>query len=581
MYLGVKKEKKVIKKQSDRNRFVFDWEPKEDTSRDFNPLYDNKMTPQLLFGRGRLAGIDPESQGGVAYEKLIKKETESLRNNQDLEVIEGSATVFAKSNDSRTAKLDRGTHWSKKPLEQMTDRDWRIFKEDFGITMRGNNIPFPMRKWDESGLPTELLQAISRAGYETPSPIQMAAIPVGLANHDIIGVAETGSGKTCAFVLPMLVYIKRLPKMTLENSQLGPYALVMAPTRELAQQIEEETRKFATPLDFRVTSVVGGVAIEEQIWALKDGCEIIIATPGRINDCLDKRYLVLAQCNYVVLDEADRMIDMGFEPQVQMVLDAMPATNLKPMDETETDHDHEMDDGDAPQQNIISTNTHESSQRIYRQTFMFSATMPPAVERLARTYLRQPAYLSIGSKGQAAASVEQKVAMMLDKDKPNKLQEILRQFRDQKVIVFANTKKSADVLSSQIHRWGFSVTALHGGKSQDQREYNIAEFRSSGYNVLVATDVAARGIDIPDVNCVVNYEMPNSIESYTHRIGRTGRAGRSGVAHTFITAGDSAQFYDLKNLLTQAKQRIPPELARHEASFSRPGTTGDMRPITK
>ncbi|GER36118.1 DEAD-box ATP-dependent RNA helicase [Striga asiatica] len=266
-YMGSEKPKKRVIKPSEKFRFSFDWENTEDTSRNMKSLYQNPHKASLLFD----------------------------------------------------IKVDR--HWSDKKLEEMTDRDWRIFREDFNISYEGSKIPRPMRNWAESKLSAELLRAVNRAGYKSPSPIQMAAIPLGLEQRNVIGVSETGSGKTAAFVLPMLTYITRLPPISEEN---GPYAVVMAPTRELALQIEDETTKFAHYMGIKVVSIVGGQSIAKQGFKLRQGCEVVIATPGRLLDCLERRYVVLNQCKYVVLDEADRMIDMGFEPQVVGVLDAIP-----------------------------------------------------------------------------------------------------------------------------------------------------------------------------------------------------------------------------------------------------------------
>ncbi|KAL2939981.1 DEAD-box ATP-dependent RNA helicase 21 [Bienertia sinuspersici] len=398
----------------------------------------NPHEAQLLFGRGFRAGIDRREQKKLAAKNEVELREEIRKKDGTEEKPEEVAAqkrreLAAEVYDTFDMRVDR--HWSEKRLEEMTERDWRIFREDFNIAYKGSKIPRPMRNWAESKLSSELLQAVERAKYKTPSPIQMAAIPLGLQQRDVIGVAETGSG--CHQL------VKRM-KLRVHN------AVVMAPTRELAQQIEEET------------------SIEEQGFKIRKGCEIVIATPGRLLDCLERRYVVLNQCNYVVLDEADRMIDMGFEPQVVGVLDAMPSSNMKPENEEE-----ELDE-----------------KRIYRTTYMFSATMPPAVERLARSY---------------------------------------------------------------------RVTTLHGGKSQEQREISLEGFRTKRYNVMVATDVAGRGIDIPDVAHVINYDMPGNIEMYTHRIGRTGRAGKTGM-------------------LIQSNSPVPPELARHEASKFKPGSIPDRPP---
>ncbi|KAH0930270.1 hypothetical protein HID58_015997 [Brassica napus] len=465
----------------------------------------------LLFGRGFRAGMDRREQ-----KKQAAKHERETRDE-------------IRKKDGR--------------LEEMSERDWRIFREDFNISYKGSKIPRPMRSWEETG-------------YKKPSPIQMAAIPLGLQQRDVIGIAETGSGKTAAFVLPMLAYISRLPPMSEENETEGPYAVVMAPTRELAQQIEEETVKFAHYLGFRVTSIVGGQSIEEQGLKITQGCEIVIATPGRLIDCLERRYAVLNQCNYVVLDEADRMIDMGFEPQVAGVLDAMPSSNLKPENEEE-----ELDE-----------------KKIYRTTYMFSATMPPGVERLARKYLRNPVVVTIGTAGKATELISQHVIMMKESEKFFRLQKLLDELSDKTAIVFVNTKKNCDSIAKNLDKAGYRVTTLHGGKSQEQREISLEGFRAKRYNVLVATDVVGRGIDIPDVAHVINYDMPKHIEMYTHRIGRTGRAGKSGVATSFLTLHDTDVFYDLKQMLVQSNSAVPPELARHEASRFKPGTVPDRPP---
>lgn len=558
-YLGSKKPKKRVIKPSEKFRFSFDWENTEDTSRDMNSLYQNPHEAQLLFGRGFRAGMDRREQKKLAA-KNEKEMREEIRKKDGVEERPEEAAKQRKKEeaadlyDTFDMRVDR--HWTEKKLEEMTERDWRIFREDFNISYKGSKIPRPMRSWVESKLTPELLKAVERAGYKTPSPIQMAAIPLGLQQRDVIGIAETGSGKTAAFVLPMLTYISRLPPMSEENEAEGPYAVVMAPTRELAQQIEDETVKFAHYLGIKVVSIVGGQSIEEQGFKIRQGCEVVIATPGRLIDCLERRYAVLNQCNYVVLDEADRMIDMGFEPQVVGVLDAMPSSNLKPENE-----DEELDE-----------------KRIYRTTYMFSATMPPAVERLARKYLRNPVVVTIGTAGKATDLITQNVFMVKESEKMFRLQKLLNELEDKTAIVFINTKKTADSLSKALDKAGYRVTTLHGGKSQEQREISLEGFRTKRYNVLVATDVAGRGIDIPDVAHVINFDMPGNIEMYTHRIGRTGRAGKTGVATTFLTLHDTDVFYDLKQMLIQSNSPVPPELARHEASKFKPGTIPDRPP---
>ncbi|EEY18809.1 pre-mRNA-splicing ATP-dependent RNA helicase PRP28 [Verticillium alfalfae VaMs.102] len=312
----------------------------------------------------------------------------------------------------RAERFGFGKRWTDKALNEMTARDWRIFKEDFGIATKGGAIPNPMRNWDESGLPGRLLDIVHRVGYNDPTPIQRAAIPIALQARDLIGVAVTGSGKTASFLLPLLVYISDLPPLGEMNKNDGPYGLILAPTRELVQQIESEANKFATPLGFRVVSIVGGHSLEEQAFALRNGAEIIVATPGRLVDCIERRLLVLGQCCYVIMDEADRMIDLGFEEPVNKILDALPVSNEKPdTDEAE---------------NAQLMKRYLGGKDRYRQTMMYTATMPSVVERIAKKYLRRPAIVTIGNIGEAVDTVEQRVEFVSGEDKRKKrLQQIL------------------------------------------------------------------------------------------------------------------------------------------------------------
>lgn len=562
-YLGVEKKKRKITKAADRFKFNFDWDASEDTSRDLNPLYDKKHEAALLFGRGMRAGIDRREQKRAALEI----ENEAIMRARSLHGAKetGEERLRAVERARRADKYDAGdmaivAHWSKKSRSQMTERDWRIFREDFNISFRGatSGAALPIRSWDEAKLPGDVARAVKDAGYEMPSPIQMASIPLGMQQRDVIGVAETGSGKTAAFVIPMLLYIMQQPVMA-GNPDIeaeGPYAVVLAPTRELAQQIEVETRKLAKYTGYRVVSVVGGQSIEDQGFALRRGCEILVATPGRLVDCIERRYAVLNQCNYVVLDEADRMIDMGFEPQVMSVLDAMPSSNLKPENE-----DEKLEEN-----------------KVYRTTYMFSATMPPAVEKLARKYLRRPVIVNIGTAGKATDTITQRVLVLKDNEKEKALEQELEAIGDAKVIVFANTHKRCEHVSKQVELLGYTSCMLHGGKTQDQREESIQGFRVGKYDILIATDVAGRGIDVPDVMLVINYDMPRTIEAYTHRIGRTGRAGKKGEAVTLLTMGDTDVFYDLKKFLEDSKAKIPRTLASHEAARIKPGSGQGPRP---
>lgn len=553
-YLGIVKKKRRVRRLNDR-KFVFDWDAGEDTSIDYNNLYKERHHVQF-FGRGNVAGIDikeqKRTQSKFYGDLLEKRRTEAEKEQEKVRLKK------MKRKEDKQKWDDR--HWSEKDNDEMTERDWRIFREDYNITIKGGKIPNPIRSWNESGFPPEIIDIIDTVGYKEPTPIQRQAIPIGLQNRDIIGVAETGSGKTLAFLIPLLSWIQSLPKIErLEDVDQGPYAIIMAPTRELAQQIEEETTKFGQPLGIRTVVVVGGLSREEQGFRLRLGCEIVIATPGRLIDVLENRYLVLNQCTYIVLDEADRMIDMGFEPDVQKILEYMPVTNLKP--DTE-----EAEDEKKLMENFYS-------KKKYRQTVMFTATMPPAVERLARSYLRRPATVYIGSVGKPTERTNQIVYMMGENDKRKKLMQILSAGIEPPVIIFVNQKKGADVLAKGLEKLGYNSCTLHGGKGQEQREYALAALKSGAKDILVATDVAGRGIDIKDVSLVINYDMAKSIEDYTHRIGRTGRAGKTGVAISFVTKDDSSLFYDLKQCVTASPVSVcPPELMNHPEAQHKPGT---------
>lgn len=553
-YLGIVKKKRRVRRLNDR-KFVFDWDANEDTSNDYNVLYKMRHNAQF-FGRGHIAGIDIKEQKRTQnkfYGDLLEvRRTEAEKEQEKVRLKK------VKKKEDKQKWDDR--HWTEKEFDEMTERDWRIFREDYNITIKGGKIPNPIRNWSEAGFPTEITNIIETVGYKEPTPIQRQAIPIGLQNRDIIGIAETGSGKTLAFLIPLLTWITSLPKQERqENIDQGPYAIILAPTRELAQQIEEESKKFGTPLGIRTVVVVGGLSREDQGFQLRLGCEIVIATPGRLIDVLENRYLVLNQCTYIVMDEADRMIDMGFEPDVQKILEFMPVTNLKP--DTE-----EAEDASKLMENF-------NTRKKYRQTVMFTATMPPAVERLARNYLRRPATVYIGSIGKPTERVEQIVMMVTESDKRKKLVEILQRSVDPPIIIFVNQKKGADVLAKGLEKIGFNACTLHGGKGQEQREYALASLKSGAKDILVATDVAGRGLDVKDVSMVINYDMAKTIEDYTHRIGRTGRAGKNGIAISFVTKDDSPLFYDLKQLiLSSPVSNCPPELLNHPDAQHKPGT---------
>lgn len=335
----------------------------------------------------------------------------------------------------------------------------------------------------------ELKHNIVAKGYETPSAIQDQAIPYIIEGRDVIGLANTGTGKTAAFLLPI---IERQ-----SGIMLRPSVLIVAPTRELAQQIEEQFRDFSKGLGLYSTLIVGGVNVDRQIRDLKRRPHFIIGTPGRLKDLMQRRVLKLDNMTTLVLDEADRMLDMGFLPDIRQIVDAMPRE---------------------------------------RQTLFFSATITPEIEALTNTFLKNPATVSVRTS-ETSDHVEQDVIEAKDKaHKIELLTELLQQEGYEKVLVFGETKFGVQRLSDHLHNRGITSVAIHGNKNQSQRTKALKQFRDERVRVLVATDVAARGLDIPNVTHVINFDTPQTYEDYVHRIGRTGRGGASGRAHTFIDA---------------------------------------------
>ncbi|MDR0457525.1 MAG: DEAD/DEAH box helicase [Burkholderiaceae bacterium] len=363
-----------------------------------------------------------------------------------------------------------------------------------------------------------LKRAVADMGYETMTPIQEQAIPVVLAGQDVMGAAQTGTGKTAAFALPLL---QRLLKH--ENASASPArhpvrALVLLPTRELADQVAQQVALYAKYTQLHSAVVFGGVDIKPQIEALRRGVEVLVATPGRLLDHIEARSAVLTQVEYVVLDEADRMLDIGFLPDLQRILSHLPKQG--------------------------------------RTTLLFSATFSPEIRRLAASYLHDPVVIEVARPNAAAATVDQHFYWVDAGDKRRALKQILRDRNLGQAFVFVNSKLGCARLARALERDGLKTTALHGDKSQDERLKSLDAFKRGAVDLLVATDVAARGLDIKDVPAVFNYDVPFNPEDYVHRIGRTGRAGASGLAVTLATRDDQRSLADLEKLL---KQKIEPE----------------------
>ena len=347
----------------------------------------------------------------------------------------------------------------------------------------------PLPSFSDLALPSFLLEALKGVGYETPSPIQAATIPPLLAGRDVLGQAQTGTGKTAAFALPVLARI--------DIARAMPQALVLAPTRELAIQVAEAFQKYAAGLrDFHVLPIYGGQSYGPQLQALRRGVQVIVGTPGRVIDHLERGSLDLSQLKTLVLDEADEMLRMGFIDDVETVLKKVPST---------------------------------------RQVALFSATMPAPIKRIAQTYLREPVEISIKAKTTTATNIRQRYWWVSGLHKLDALTRILEAEPFDAMIVFARTKQATEELAEKLAARGFSAAAINGDINQQQRERTIQRLKDGQVDILVATDVAARGLDVERISHVLNFDIPYDTESYVHRIGRTGRAGRSGEAILFVT----------------------------------------------
>ena len=364
-----------------------------------------------------------------------------------------------------------------------------------------------MSDFERLGLAPTLTRELAQAGFSQPTPIQTQSIPLALAGQDILGLAQTGTGKTLAFGLPMLHRLMESPGRPAPKSVK---ALVLAPTRELVNQIADNLRPVAKATPLRIATVVGGQSINRQIATLARGIDILVATPGRLIDLMQRGDVNLATVKFLVLDEADHMLDMGFIHALRKI---------------------------APK---LGTP---------RQTMLFSATMPKQMEELSRAYLKDPRRVQVAPPGKTADKIEQSVQFVAQADKPARLREILSADRAALTLVFARTKHGAEKMKKHLVADGYNAESIHGNRSQGQRDRAIKAFRDGAVTVLVATDVAARGIDIPGVANVVNYDLPNVPEAYVHRIGRTARAGREGVAISFCSPDERALLKDIEKLL--------------------------------
>ena len=387
------------------------------------------------------------------------------------------------------------------------------------------------------GLDPKIQKAVLEQGYTIPTPIQAQSIPHVLAGSDLMGAAQTGTGKTAAFVLPIIQKILRHASNSASPARHPIRALVLTPTRELAVQVAENAASYSKHTDLRAAVVYGGVDMKEQVAILRNGVEILIATPGRLLDHIGSKVANLSQVEILVLDEADRMLDMGFLPDLQRIINLIPAQ---------------------------------------RQTLLFSATFSPEIKKLAQSYLRTPVTVEVARQNAAADTVKQVVHMVSSADKQRAIVKVLeartRAGLSRQCIIFTNSRLGCAKLSRALERDGIKAGAIHGDKSQGERTLTLDAFKSGAIEALVATDVAARGLDIPDMPCVINHELPYNAEDFIHRIGRTGRAGSKGDAIALVDASEKRLLDDIEKLMKR-KLDVQP-LPAGEPSQSRPSSGG-------
>ncbi|XP_005738052.1 putative ATP-dependent RNA helicase DDX5 isoform X1 [Pundamilia nyererei] len=410
------------------------------------------------------------------------------------------------------------------------------------ITVKGRDCPNPIMKFHEASFPSYVMDVINKQNWTEPTPIQAQGWPLALSGMDMVGIAQTGSGKTLAYLLPAIVHINHQP--FLERGD-GPICLVLAPTRELAQQVQQVAAEYGRASRLKSTCIYGGAPKGPQIRDLERGVEICIATPGRLIDFLEAGKTNLRRCTYLVLDEADRMLDMGFEPQIRKIVDQI---------------------------------------RPDRQTLMWSATWPKEVRQLAEDFLKEYVQINIGALQLSANhNILQIVDVCNDGEKENKLIRLLEEImseKENKTIIFVETKRRCDDLTRRMRRDGWPAMGIHGDKSQQERDWVLNEFKYGKAPILIATDVASRGLDVEDVKFVINFDYPNNSEDYIHRIGRTARSQKTGTAYTFFTPNNMRQAGDLVSVLREANQAINPKLlqmAEDRGGRSRGGRGGDYR----
>ncbi|XP_075034098.1 putative ATP-dependent RNA helicase DDX5 isoform X2 [Mixophyes fleayi] len=434
----------------------------------------------------------------------------------------GERLMKKKWNLETLPKFEKNFYQESPDVARLTPQECEQYRRSKEITVRGHNTPKPILQFHDANFPANIMEVLKRQNFTDPTPIQSQGWPVALSGLDMVGVAMTGSGKTLSYLLPGIVHINHQPFLQRGD---GPILLVLAPTRELAQQVQQVAAEYGRACRLKSTCIYGGAPKGPQIRDLERGVEICIATPGRLIDFLEAGKTNLNRCTYLVLDEADRMLDMGFEPQIRKIVDQI---------------------------------------RPDRQTLMWSATWPKEVRQLAEDFLKDYIHINIGALELSANhNILQIVDVCNDGEKDDKLVRLMEEImseKENKTIVFVETKRRCDDLTRKLRRDGWPAMGIHGDKSQQERDWVLNEFKHGKSPILIATDVASRGLDVEDVKFVINYDYPNSSEDYIHRIGRTARSSKTGTAYTFFTPNNAKQVNDLISVLREANQTINPKL---------------------
>nr|XP_048716872.1 probable ATP-dependent RNA helicase DDX41 isoform X2 [Caretta caretta] len=504
-YVPVKQRKQEMlqKLLQMRRKGVLEEEQRDSSSEHRGDEDDIPLGPQSnisLLDQHQHLKEKAEARKESAKEKQLKEEEKILES-----VAEGRALMSVKemakgiTYDDPIKTSWKAPHYILGMSEARHDR----VRRKYHILVEGEGIPPPIKSFKEMKFPAAILRGLKKKGIQQPTPIQIQGIPTILSGRDMIGIAFTGSGKTLVFTLPVIMFCLEQEKRLPFSKREGPYGLIICPSRELARQTHGILEYYchllhedSLPL-LRCTLCIGGMSVKEQMETIKHGVHMMVATPGRLMDLLQKKMVSLDICRYLALDEADRMIDMGFEGDIRTIF---------------------------------------SYFKGQRQTLLFSATMPKKIQNFAKSALVKPITINVGRAGAASLDVIQ-------------------------VLIFAEKKADVDAIHEYLLLKGVEAVAIHGGKDQEERTKAIEAFRDGKKDVLVATDVASKGLDFPAIQHVINYDMPEEIENYVHRIGRTGRSGNTGIATTFINkACDESVLMDLKALLLEAKQKVPPVL---------------------